>query len=143
MFTNYPHPQPVYNSEFLAMSKLPGLKSRGLSLSFLPCSQDAPKCEDGEPALVLGDDDNDGPAIVAMYNDFVLCCTMEYKHRDYNICNPYTKQWVVLPPAPRSHKTVKVGFIFDPYCFKGTNTTGSSDMMINAEYRCRVVRIPF
>ncbi|KAM1160795.1 hypothetical protein ACFX19_034355 [Malus domestica] len=53
------------------MSKLPGLKSRGLSLSFLPCSQDAPKCEDGEPALVLGDDDNDGPAIAATYNDLV------------------------------------------------------------------------
>ncbi|CAL8145799.1 unnamed protein product [Prunus armeniaca] len=37
--------------------------------------------------------------------------------RDYYICNPYTRQWDALPPAPRCHEEVRVGFICEPYYY--------------------------
>ncbi|KAK9929653.1 hypothetical protein M0R45_026745 [Rubus argutus] len=102
------------------------------------------------------------PIVVGTYNDLVLCCTTEYFQRDYFICNPYTTQWVALPPPLRVLRQVPVGFICDPY-YKfyeedkdvdvhhpreqtSTTSTTTDDghghlININAGYRCKVVRI--
>lgn len=54
------------------------------------------------------------PVVVGACNDLVLCCASEFFQRDYFICNPYTTQWVALPPSRVVHN-VPVGFICDPY----------------------------
>ncbi|PQM41595.1 hypothetical protein Pyn_12952 [Prunus yedoensis var. nudiflora] len=36
--------------------------------------------------------------VVGACNDLVLCCPTKVDHREYYICNPYTKKWVALPP---------------------------------------------
>ncbi|KAI5331051.1 hypothetical protein L3X38_021177 [Prunus dulcis] len=33
------------------------------------------------------------------------------------MCNTYTRQWDALPPAPRCHEEVRVGFICEPYYY--------------------------
>ncbi|RXH84004.1 hypothetical protein DVH24_026903 [Malus domestica] len=55
--------------------------------------------------------------VVGTYNDLVLCCASLNYQRDYYICNPYTRQWVALPPTPNCvRQNVAVGFICDtPY----------------------------
>ncbi|KAI5343628.1 hypothetical protein L3X38_011504 [Prunus dulcis] len=54
------------------------------------------------------------PGVVGTYDDLVLCCAAKCHQRDYYICNPYTQQWVALPPSPQCHKrVVAVGFICD------------------------------
>lgn len=63
------------------------------------------------------------PVVVATYNDLILCCKTRRRQRNYYICNPYTKQWVALPPASKCQANVHVGFICDSY------------------HRCKVVRI--
>lgn len=55
------------------------------------------------------------PVVVATYNDLILCCKTRRRQRNYYICNPYTKQWVALPPAPTCQGNVHVGFICDSY----------------------------
>lgn len=111
-------------------SKLPPPVFKTSILSFLPCFQNK-DLEDRADEL----------DVVGIYNDLVLCCSTMYSQRDYYICNPYTKQWVRLPPTPHvSHSELKVpvGFICDPYYKEASN---SSIIELNAEYRWRVVRI--
>lgn len=104
------------------------------------------------PLLLLKDE----PVLVATYNDLVLCCSSKYHQRDYFICNPYTIEWVPLPPPPRDYKYVTaVGFICDvPYYYymednmhpREQSSSASSNAItkfkINAEYKYKVVRIP-
>ncbi|ONI06587.1 hypothetical protein PRUPE_5G068800 [Prunus persica] len=79
--------------------------------------------------------------VVGACNDLVLCCPSELDQRDYYICNPYTKKWVALPPPPRIHNWVSVGFICDPYYNYNSSSTFDDEVSINAEYRWRVVRL--
>ncbi|KAM5581113.1 hypothetical protein ABKV19_010371 [Rosa sericea] len=83
------------------------------------------------------------PAVVATYNDLVLCCTTgDYYQRDYYICNPCTIQWVPVPPPPRVYRYTPVGFICDlPYYSCTKDDQGGSFIQVNAEYRCRIVRL--
>ncbi|CAL2245326.1 unnamed protein product [Prunus armeniaca] len=81
------------------------------------------------------------PIVVGTYNDLILCCGHNYYTIDYYICNPYTMQWVALPPTPtnpRGH--VRVGFICDSPCYNYKEEKGHV-IQHNAEYRCKVVRI--
>lgn len=56
------------------------------------------------------------PIVVGTYNDLVLYCASKYYQRDYYICNPYTYQWVSLPPTSQLCKFTPVEFICDlPY----------------------------
>ncbi|KAL6184779.1 hypothetical protein ACLB2K_046179 [Fragaria x ananassa] len=85
------------------------------------------------------------PVVLGTYNDLVLCCPGRSHNRDYFICNPHTGHWVHLPPPPQRCDYVAVGFICDlPYynC-KADDQKGAAGIQINAEYRCRVVRILF
>ncbi|PRQ26227.1 putative F-box domain-containing protein [Rosa chinensis] len=65
--------------------------------------------------------------VVATYNDLILLCekTLGFQRKYYYICNPYTKQWVAVPPPPIlfPQQEVGVGFIRD------------------SDYRCRIVRL--
>ncbi|KAL6280062.1 hypothetical protein ACE6H2_016943 [Prunus campanulata] len=79
--------------------------------------------------------------VVGACNDLVLCCPSKLDHREYYICNPYTKKWVALPPPPRIHNYVSIGFICDPYCNYNSSSSFDDDVCINAEYRWRVVRL--
>ncbi|KAK9914466.1 hypothetical protein M0R45_038244 [Rubus argutus] len=103
------------------------------------------------------------PLVLGASHDLVLCCTIKCYHFDYFICNPYTTQWVALPP-PHRHQTlgqVPIGFICEPFynyykkdsdqrgqtskCGSSTSTIiddGHGQLInINIKYRYRVVRI--
>ncbi|CAL2264049.1 unnamed protein product [Prunus armeniaca] len=116
--------------EYFVMVALPAkCKSPNLSLSFLPCFYQTTQIE---------------PRMLGTYNDLILCSTT-FK-RDYYICNPYTRQWIALPPTPQVHKGSGIrGFTCDhPYYnheeLVGSRTS-SNNIKLNAEYRYRVVRI--
>ncbi|KAI5340951.1 hypothetical protein L3X38_020225 [Prunus dulcis] len=97
------------------------------------------------------------PMVAGAYNDLLLCYTGNYYDRAYYICNPYSQQWVALPPAPPcDEKTVPIteGFMCDLPCYnnnpkycaakedddpKGHNSNNIAQ--INTNYRCRVVRL--
>ncbi|RXI01639.1 hypothetical protein DVH24_014988 [Malus domestica] len=82
------------------------------------------------------------PVVVGTYNDLVLCCASEFNQHDYYICNPYTIQWVPLPPPPQVCKFVLVGFICDLPYYNNKEDYQPGDMIqLNADYRCRVVRL--
>ncbi|KAL6132507.1 hypothetical protein ACLB2K_064749 [Fragaria x ananassa] len=101
--------------------------------SLLPCFQDRFYAHKGEKLVVAG-----------AYNDLVLCSPTERFQCDYYICNSYTKEWVRLPPTPRVDEFfVPVGFICDPYYStkEDGNSSNSSIIKLNAEYRCKVVRL--
>ncbi|PQQ20587.1 hypothetical protein Pyn_01227 [Prunus yedoensis var. nudiflora] len=100
-------------------------------LSFLPPFQ--------EPPAVSVNTRGGEPIVVGEYNDLLLCCATTWFQRDYYICNPYTKQWDALPPPPQCHKSIRVGFICDPYY--NTTSTTSTIFQLNAEYRYSVVRL--
>ncbi|KAL6278404.1 hypothetical protein ACE6H2_022005 [Prunus campanulata] len=88
-------------TEFFSIEEPLGIHSkhmRKFSFSFLPCYGAT-----GREPLVVG-----------TYKDLVCCCPTWFNQRDYYICNPYTKQWVALPPTPRCHKVVRAGFICNP-----------------------------
>ncbi|XP_008223653.2 PREDICTED: uncharacterized protein LOC103323432 [Prunus mume] len=120
---------PIWES--FIMAALPsGCKSRSLSLSFLPCFDQTRQIE----SYVLG-----------TYNDLILCCVEDGFARDYSICNPYTKQWIALPPTPRVHlESVLTGFTCDHHYYNREemmeDRTSTSNKKL--EYRYRVVRIP-
>ncbi|BFG36624.1 hypothetical protein CerSpe_228980 [Prunus speciosa] len=85
-------------TNFFSINKHPVFKirtKRNFSLSFLPCY--------GSTGIE--------PLVVGTYNDLVCCCATWRNQCHYYICNPYTKQWVALPPTPRCHKEVRAGFI--------------------------------
>jgi hypothetical protein len=81
--------------------------------------------------------------VAAMHNDLVLCRAELGYIRHYYICNPCTKQYVALPPAPQAYFFVGEGFICDPYYTysSSTSTSSSSTIHINDDYRWMVVRI--
>ncbi|RXI01635.1 hypothetical protein DVH24_014984 [Malus domestica] len=82
------------------------------------------------------------PVVVGTYNDLVLCCASKFNQRDYYICNPYTIQWVPLLPPPQVCAFVLVGFICDLPYYNNKEDYQPGDMIqLNAEYRCRVVRL--
>nr|XP_011467844.1 PREDICTED: uncharacterized protein LOC105352428 [Fragaria vesca subsp. vesca] len=84
------------------------------------------------------------PVVVGSYNDLVLCCASRYYQRDYYICNPYTFECVPLPPPPLVTEVTGVGILCDlPYYKCKKNDLGGHDIQINAECRCRVIRIIF
>ncbi|KAI5328473.1 hypothetical protein L3X38_027870 [Prunus dulcis] len=88
--------------------------------------------------------------VVGACNDLLLCFPTRIHQRYYYICNPYTKQWVALPPTHQVLKSVTVGFICDPYYSYSDSSSSTSslskkkadnDVCINVEYRWRVVRV--
>lgn len=84
------------------------------------------------------------PVVVSTYNDLVLCCASMYEQRDYYICNPCTLQWVALPPPPQVDQIVPIGFICDhPYYNCKKDDQGGHIIQLNAEYRCKVMRLIF
>ncbi|CAL8166143.1 unnamed protein product [Prunus armeniaca] len=90
-----------FKTEFFSIEEQLGIHSkhrRKFSFSFLPCYGAT-----GREPLVVG-----------TYKDLVCCCATLFNQRDYYICNPYTKQWVALPPTPRCHEEVQAGFICSP-----------------------------
>lgn len=97
-------------------------------LSFLPCFQGHDYADK--------EDDFD---VVGIYNDLVLCAPNFSFQRDYYICNSYTKEWVRLPPTfSMGELLLPIGLVCDPYY---NIKEDSTDIKLNAEYRCRVVRI--
>ncbi|KAL6139920.1 hypothetical protein ACLB2K_058221 [Fragaria x ananassa] len=88
------------------------------------------------------------PVVVSSYNDLVLCCEKKYEKRDFYICNPYTQQWVPLPPPPplpfEGDVIVPVGLICDHSYYKcQKDDQGRHIIQLNPEYRCKVVRLTF
>ncbi|KAK9924829.1 hypothetical protein M0R45_033177 [Rubus argutus] len=84
------------------------------------------------------------PVVVSTYNDLVLCCASMCEQRDYYICNPCTLQWVPLPPPPQVDQIVPIGFICDqPYHNCKKDDQGGHIIQLNAEYRCKVMRLIF
>ncbi|KAL6143659.1 hypothetical protein ACLB2K_054354 [Fragaria x ananassa] len=83
------------------------------------------------------------PVLVCTYNDLVLCCATKFEQRDYYICNPYTIQWVPLPPAPQvPHQYSPEGFICDhPYYNSKKDDRGGHAVQLNPEYECIVMRL--
>ncbi|CAJ1826607.1 unnamed protein product [Sphenostylis stenocarpa] len=59
--------------------------------------------------------DRDQVVVKATHHDLLLCCTHNNSHFNYFVCNPFTKQHVVLPPLRRSHspECPRIGFMFD------------------------------
>ncbi|PRQ49596.1 putative F-box domain-containing protein [Rosa chinensis] len=86
------------------------------------------------------------PIVVGTYNDLVLCCASNYYQRDYYICNPYTCQWVPLPPPPQLCEFAPVGFICDLPYYQYRKDDDNHDqkrqcIQLNADFRYRVVRL--
>lgn len=87
------------------------------------------------------------PIVKATYNDLVLCCEDEMEF--YYICNPYTMEFVALPPSPRSYawppRKAPAAIICDHNYYDYTKEgTGHNTILLKADYRCKVVRIlPF
>ncbi|PRQ30108.1 putative F-box domain, galactose oxidase/kelch, beta-propeller [Rosa chinensis] len=85
------------------------------------------------------------PIVVATYNDLVLCCAPLNNQSNYYICNPYTMQWVALPPPPTQFPvTAKVvGIICDtPYYNYYKEDAGKRQIIqLNADYKCKVIRL--
>lgn len=75
-------------------------QSRGFNLDFLPCFRP------WEPHPVW---------VVGSHKDLLVCChlKMSLLQGVYYICNPLTKQWLALPPAPGHHRLADtaIGFI--------------------------------
>ncbi|BFG24404.1 hypothetical protein CerSpe_106780 [Prunus speciosa] len=81
------------------------------------------------------------PVVVGAYNDLILCCDSLFDQHNYYICNPYTMQWVALPPTPtRCYDIVRVGFICDSPYYEEDDPDGRV-IQLNAKFRCKVVRI--
>lgn len=85
---------------------------------------------------------NKNSRVLATCNDLVLCCANLNDHHDFFICNPRTMQLVTLPPTPRCHISQPLGFICEPYYRKDDTQRKELNLIdVNAEYRCKVVRI--
>ncbi|KAL6190976.1 hypothetical protein ACLB2K_037370 [Fragaria x ananassa] len=123
------------------------------TLGFLPCYSQAKDIEElvkgsyplkrhlmEEPGSV------EPPIVVGSYNDFVLCCATKYYQRHYYLCNPYTKQWVPLPPTPQVSRDAPVAFVCDPYYYydggeEERRTSSTTNITLNAEYKWKAVRL--
>jgi|UniRef100_A0A2N9FAD4 hypothetical protein len=88
-------------------------------LNFLPCNERARKTFPYR--------------IVAAFNDLLLVWreVPPMCFSEYYICNPLTKQWLMLPSTSRRTRIVMVGFICEPY---------SDKELAIANYRYKVVR---
>ncbi|XP_021824631.1 F-box protein At5g07610-like [Prunus avium] len=128
LFTNPKNKRKLF---FDVWEKEPKRTSDLSLLSFLPPFQ--------EPPAVSVNTRGGEPIVVGEYNDLLLCCATTWFQRYYYICNPYTKQWDALPPPPQCYKSIRVGFICDPYY--NTTSTSSTIFQLNAEYRYSVVRL--
>ncbi|KAJ7953624.1 F-box protein [Quillaja saponaria] len=97
-------------------SNEPVFSSPGFSLDFLPCYRANETC----PIHIVGTS-----------KDLMLCCESKFSLRVvYYICNPLTKHWVALPPAPQSHRKElkeykKGGKWRCEYCVFISTTSGS------------------
>lgn len=119
-----------------------------ISVDYLPCFKDG----------VTGG--GEGEFIVASCGNLILCSPGESYVAEgvYDLCNPYTKQWMELPPAP-SKRQVVLGMICDPvaaaaddYCvpkvvlggvgLEPQDSDGALFMEQLARQRFRVVRVP-
>ncbi|PRQ41755.1 putative F-box domain-containing protein [Rosa chinensis] len=120
-------------TKIFSISKLSMFKKGRFSLNFLPRYQSAAH----EKQLAFR------PVVVGSCNDLVLCCATTYSQRDYYICNPYTKQWVVLPPVPHCRLQVRVGFICEPYYYRNPREENNTsyNIHLNVDYRYAIVRI--
>ncbi|KAI4323796.1 hypothetical protein L6164_023375 [Bauhinia variegata] len=68
-----------------------------------------------------------------------LCCTKHHGPANvYYICNPLTKHWLQLPPAPSWSRILSLGFLCDP-CYQINEETHA----VALNYKCRfgIVRI--
>ena len=113
---------PSHNSEFFTDSTNVGLDF----LNFLPL-----KARKNDPFCV---------EVEASFNDLLLVrhevsrFSEPIKFCEYFICNPFTKQWLTLPP--RTTSFVMVGFVCKPYCLDK-----EQGCVTNVHYRYKVVRI--
>nr|XP_011463619.1 PREDICTED: uncharacterized protein LOC105351332 [Fragaria vesca subsp. vesca] len=113
--------------------------SSNFTLNFLPCYSQAKQLE--EPGSW------GAPVVVGTHNDLVLCCATKNYQRDYYLCNPYTKQWVSLPPTPQVYRNALVGFLCDPYFkyYSSDHHNGEEErrtsFIVDAEYKWKVVRV--
>ncbi|KAJ7966894.1 F-box protein [Quillaja saponaria] len=76
------------------------------------------------------------------YSNGLLLCSEDYGcPYIYYICNPLTKEWIELPPAPIMSAIYRtyMGFICDSYYHVDTDANA---ITINFERKFRVVRIP-
>ncbi|KAL6137219.1 hypothetical protein ACLB2K_062511 [Fragaria x ananassa] len=112
--------------------ELPIFKTHKFSMRFLPCFE-APEH--------IEIDDDEGPIVVGMHNDLVMCCETMLYQRDYYICNPYTKQFVHIPLSSRCLKEVRVGFICDPYYKEKVDLKQESNIQVDSDFRFSIVRI--
>lgn len=84
--------------------------------------------------------------MLGAYNDLVLCCETTYFQRDYYICNPCTKKWVLSPgtsvPGNIFFK-LRVRFICEPFYKQiiGETEEEESKIQLEFEYSYKVVRI--
>ncbi|CAI0547758.1 unnamed protein product [Linum tenue] len=87
--------------------------------------------------------------VLDCYKDLVLCGFWDVNQdngehsRSYLICNPFTKQWVALPLAPRKldgYLSPVTRLVCEPVISNKLDL-GDDQSIIYSEYRCRVVCI--
>ncbi|KAJ4832210.1 hypothetical protein Tsubulata_044203 [Turnera subulata] len=80
--------------------------------------------------------------ILTAYNDLLLCCIRIPDHsRQMYLCNPFTKQWVALPPTLEGGGGgcgMHTGLVCEPHCVR---IGKEGEYTLNSEYRYRVVSI--
>ncbi|PQQ17654.1 hypothetical protein Pyn_33286 [Prunus yedoensis var. nudiflora] len=90
------------------------------------------------------------PEVAGAYNDLLLCYAGEYHERNYYICNPFTQQWIALPPTPPCHEktfSIPEGFMCALPYYNNNITDAAKDnnpnniAQLNTNYRCKVVRL--
>ncbi|KAJ4829006.1 hypothetical protein Tsubulata_050514, partial [Turnera subulata] len=97
--------------------------------------------------------------ILAVFNDLFLCAVRDRNSKSGELrpvvkcylCNPYTEQWVALPPRrikQRYDYSLRAGLICEPYYYyngeggaKGGEEGGYNNINVNEQYRYRVVLI--
>ncbi|CAN0892639.1 hypothetical protein LINGRAHAP2_LOCUS17670 [Linum grandiflorum] len=79
------------------------------------------------------------------FKDLLLCGFSQpfgELERSYFVCNPFTKQWIALPLAPRTLQTVvKNGSAATLVCHPCSNYKPESAGFVYSEYQFRVVRL--
>lgn len=94
------------------------------------------QCRDGATDGHILHSLKEEPIVLQTHNDLVFWCTSRDFQRDYYICNPYTMQWVALPPpATQCHENVRVEFICDvPYYSCKKDDQKGHFVQLNVEY---------
>ncbi|CAI0501123.1 unnamed protein product [Linum tenue] len=81
--------------------------------------------------------------VLASCHDLILCglTTRDYVENWFYVCNPFTKQWVILPLAPNRGEALRsqrimVGFVCQPcYSYCGFK----DQVLIDSQFKFRVV----